>query len=352
MTTPTSKEVDEIAAAWAARIDRGELTAEEEQALARWLDSDVRNRGAFMRMRAIALYSERARALGPAFEPAKFARGSMDVDPPTAPSMERDPTERNERSGTSRNRYWQFAAGLAAVLIASIAVLMAYRTDGDLHRYDTRQGEIKVVSLSDGSVITLNTASRIEVSFDRNLREVRLIHGEALFEVAKDAFRPFVVAAGDALIQAVGTSFVVQRLPHEPVNVLVREGIVEVQQPSSPSPIRLTAHMRAELSASPKSSVAQVQILPPEELHRELAWRDGRIIFEAETLRQAAAAFAQYSDIRIVIEDDDVARMEITGLFAANDPVKFARSAAKSLGLRAEIKSGEVYILKKDTVLH
>lgn len=340
MTTPTSKEVDAIAADWAARIDRGELTAEEEQSLARWMDSDVRNRGAFMRLRAIALHTERARALGPAFDPDQFIARHADLDDATSIAG-RDNSQQTLKTPRTPRR--AVAAGVAAV-VACIAVLIALQFTRGLQRYDTRQGEIRVVSLNDGSIVTLNTASRIQVEFEKDLRRVRLIEGEALFDVAKDSSRPFVVTAGEASVRAIGTSFTVRRLADEPIKVVVREGIVEVQQPASHTLVRLTANMLTELPAATGRAIAQPQIVDADELNRELAWRDGRIAFEAETLEEAAAVFARYSDIRIVIDDPAIANKEITGLFTANDPISFAKAAGATLGLTVKVGGGEVHI--------
>jgi transmembrane sensor len=83
--------------------------------------------------------------------------------------------------------------------------------------------------------------------------------------------------------------------------------------------------------------------IAPEDMRRELAWREGRIALEGETLAHAATVFARYSEIRIVV-DPAVRNEEITGLFAANDPVSFARAAAASLDLQAQVGQGEVRI--------
>lgn len=327
----TAKEIDATAADWAARIDRGPLTADEERALTLWMDSETRNRGAFMRMRAIALHTERAQALGPNFVPDNFIARSVEALPGSAqrgaPAL---------RRRVSRMRLW-VAAAAACAGVAIALQLMHGGVD-----YDTRQGEVRVVSLDDGSVMTLNTASRVEVSFEKDIRRVRLIEGEALFDVAKDKARPFVVAAGDTSVRAIGTSFTVQRLAGQPIQILVREGLVEVRQPSLATPMRVPANMRAEMPANPRDTAPKPMAMRPDAINRELAWRDGRIVFEAETLDRAAVAFARYSQTRIVIDDPVVARKEITGLFTANDPVSFAKAAATSLGLKAEVRGGEV----------
>lgn len=310
----TAREIDAIAAEWAARIDRGPLTAAEDRALALWMDSDIRSRGALMRMRAIALHSERARGLGPMFV-----------------------------TGLRRPRRWRALVTIPAAAAAACAVaVVAFQFAGSGQGYETRQGEVRVVPLDDGTVMTLNTASDVEVSLTGKMRKVRLVEGEVLFDVAKDSTRPFIVTVGTASVRAVGTSFTVRRLGKEPIRVIVQEGVVELQQPKLAAPVRVTANMRAELPAAARGAAPEPKAIGTEELNRELAWRDGRIAFEAESLARAAAAFARYSEIRIVIDDPAVARQQITGLFTANDPIGFARAAAATLGLKADVRGGEV----------
>lgn len=317
----TAAEIDAAAADWAARADRG-LSAEEETALRAWLASDARRTGAYARVRGLALYTQRAAALGPQYDPGSF------TVPETA-SMR-----------PSRRRFLAAGSALAASVAVGGLLYMQDRT------ISTRKGEMRVVPLDDGSIVTLNTASRIEVQFRPEARHIRLLEGEALFDVAHDAARPFVVFAGDTNVRAIGTSFSVTRLKNAPVQVLVREGVVEVAREDAPvtAPVRVTAHNRAvAASGKPQIAAAPVQAA---ELQRELAWREGRIGFEGETLRDAAAKFARYSDTEIVIDDAAMAREEIAGLFQANDPVGFAKAIAVSLGGRAEVTGGKVRLTR------
>jgi transmembrane sensor len=208
MSAKTAHQIDAEAADWAARLDRESLPPEQEAALHNWLHQDVRCMGAFGRMRALALTTERARALGPDFDPAAFVPSS---------------------SIPSRRTLLQMGGAIAATaLIGVAATWQVLRHRG---RFSTGKGETKVVALKDGSVVTLNTASEILVNYSDDLRSVELIHGEALFDVAKNKARPFVVAAGDTHVRVVGTSFTVRRIDTAPVQVLVREGIVEVFKP-------------------------------------------------------------------------------------------------------------------------
>ena len=315
----TAKEIDAAAADWAARVDRGVLSAPEEKELEAWLAADPRRAGAFARARAVSLYSERARALGPQFDPGKFAA----------------------RPAASRRQFlWGGAAAAAMGGVMTAGLVFATRGQA----YATKRGEMRVVPLSDGSVISLNTESRIRVVFSAAQRLIHLDAGEALFDVAKDKARPFVVQAGDTVVSAVGTSFIVQKLVGSPVQVLVREGLVDVREATA-APVRLGANMRATAveETGPLKPILAVAVQPTE-VDRVLAWREGRIAFEGETLAQAVVELQRYSDTRIVIDDPSIAKEEITGLFQANDPVGFAQAVAASFGLHADVGEKQVRI--------
>jgi len=323
MSEKTAHQIDAEAADWAARLDRGLLSAEQEAQFRAWLQGDVRCMGAFGRIRALALSSERARALGPDFDPAAFE---------PAPAV-------------PRRRMLQIGGAIAACAVVSAGgAWHVLRVHG---RFATGKGETKVVALKDGSVLTLNTNSEVLVRYSDELRSVELIRGEALFDVAKNSARPFVVAAGDTNVRVVGTSFSVRRLEAAPVQVLVREGVVEVFKPSlrGARPIRITANSMAVAQLDSAAAIAAMPV-PVAQLHRQMAWQKGQIAFEGETLAQAAAEFARYSDTRIIIDDPALAKEEIAGLFKATDPVGFAQTIAISLNARARIGEGEVRLAR------
>lgn len=323
MSAKTAHQIDAEAADWAARIDRGPLTAGQEQAFQAWLSEDVRCMGAFGRMRALALSTERAKALGPGFDPGDFA-----------PIL-----------SYGHSRRVLLRAGGAIAATALVGTIAAWRLLPAGSRFRTGKGEMKVVALKDGSVVTLNTASEILVNYSEKLRSVELVHGEVLFDVAKNKARPFVVAAGDTSVRVVGTSFSVRRFDAAPIQVLVREGIVEVFKPTAGAkPIRISANTMA-LAPLDDADIA-ARPVPAAQLHRAMAWQEGQIAFEGETLAQAAAEFSRYSDTRIIIDDPALAKEEIAGLFNATDPVGFAHTIAISLNAHARIGEGEVRLTR------
>lgn len=315
MAKETADDIDEAAASWAARADRG-LTVAETAELDAWLRGDIRRSGAYARMTWALMSTERA-----VMSAGEAGR------PPVRPTRRR----------------WLVGAGAVA---ASLAATGVYLGSVRPTAYSTRKGEKKVVSLDDGSVMTLNTNTRLEVRYAKDRRLVRLIDGEALFDVAKDRERPFVVVARKALVRAVGTSFTVSNVGGAPVEVLVREGIVDVTRSNATGePLtRVTASSRAILARDTGAvSVAHVDAA---ELGSDLAWKDGQIVFQGETLAAAAAKFARYSDIGIVIVDPDLGAEKVAGVFNADDPVGFAKSVALSLNAKAEIRADVVRLAR------
>ena len=152
--------------------------------------------------------------------------------------------------------------------------------------------------------------------------------------------RPFIVRAGDMQVRAVGTSFTVSMLPQRPIEVLVKEGVVELNRIGNQetAPVRVSANTQALALRDVAIVAARV---PKAKIERDLAWKFGQIAFDNQTLQDAAQEFARYSEVRIVI-DPTVANRTVTGLFASNDPITFAKAAAGVLKLQVEVNDREV----------
>ncbi|MGX9721370.1 FecR family protein [Stenotrophomonas acidaminiphila] len=308
-------EIDAVAAEWVAREDAGALSPAEGERLAAWLAADSRHLGAYARMQAIMSSCDR------------LHRG------------EHAPDAADARVVRPQVRAWAWRVAALAASLALVAVAALRFLDGGADTYTTRIGEISRVSLDDGSVVTLNTDSRVRVRFDEGHRNIELLRGEAMFDVAKDRRRPFAVAAGGTRVVAVGTSFSVRRSP-ERVNVLVREGVVKVDEAEQPV-ARLQAGDKASIAGRGAPVVARVDTV---EVHRELAWRDGMIAFSGETLQEVAREFARYNTLRIRIADPEVAGLEVVGMFSATDPIGFSRAAAQSMHLDMALGDNEIVL--------
>jgi transmembrane sensor len=320
MTRTSHQEIDRQAAEWAAKRDSRHLAPGEQAEFDSWLAADLRHLGAYAKAETVLAVLERAGAVGP----------------DTLRPMRKDGDLWARRAVLTGS----VAASVAALAVGSRVAWRYLVSDG----YTTRIGETRVIPLEDGSVITLNTNSRILVRYTEKRRNIYLLQGEALFEVAKNKTRPFVVLAGDTQVRAVGTSFTVKMLPEQPVQVLVQEGVVEVKRHNvgGAAPVRATANT---LVMAPPDAPIATEMVTHSQLMRDLAWRVGRIAFDNKTLTDAADEFSRYSNTRIQI-DPAIADQTITGLFVSNDPVGFARAVAISLNLRADVGEKEVRITR------
>jgi transmembrane sensor len=143
-------------------------------------------------------------------------------------------------------------------------------------------------------------------------------------------------------VRAVGTSFTVRRLADDSVRVVVREGTVEVSQlRDARQPMRASANVA--VTSRPTGDIASAS-LPPAELSRQLAWREGMLAFDGVPVAAAAEEFARYSDTRIVVEDPRLAAETVTGLFSANDPRGFAKAVALSFDARVTAVDDRLYL--------
>jgi len=320
-----STDIDDVAANWVVRIDRGPLSADDQQELETWLKDDGRRKGAFARAQAIFVFARQA-GLGPLHEGV------------TPPMSDLRITARPSR----RRVLW----GAGAAAAAAVAVTAGVSLGMGASSYSTQRGEVRLLPLADGSVVTLNTNSEIVVRLGRTARTVQLLRGEALFDVAKDAKRPFTVTASDTVVRAVGTSFAVRSLRSEPVQVLVREGAVDMfRQEQQLTPLRVPANARAVSLEVPYPSVKLVDVaLDDTAIARHLAWRQGMISFEGASLSNAVTEFNRYSDVQITVDDPTIAGRTVTGLFSIHNPVGFARSVALSLNLKIEITPNRVML--------
>jgi transmembrane sensor len=311
-------EIDRHAAEWAVKRDLGVLTPEQQAAFDAWLAADIRHLGAYGRAEAVLGRLERFHS---------GAVGQLRACQPPAPPM------------LARRRVI-LTGGIAASLAAIGFFGATYWQSGREEIFATGLGQVREVPLADGSLVVLNTNSRVAVRFSEDKREIHLLQGEALFDVAKNKKRPFIVTAGNMQVRAVGTAFTVSMLPQRPIQVLVKEGVVELNRSGAAKgpPVRVKAYTQA---LAPNDAPIMAAGVAQSKLDRTMAWQFGRLDFDNETLQDAVGEFARYSDVRIVV-DPAVANRTVTGLFVSNDPIGFAKAAATALKLNVQVGEREV----------
>jgi transmembrane sensor len=199
---------------------------------------------------------------------------------------------------------------------------------------------MRTVPLGNGTTVTLNTDTRIKVYEDQGRRRVRVVRGEVLIEGAGAAV-PTVVEVGEKHLEASGATFVVRKLDDRPAEVLVQEGRVVLAEQANPFPLPPNTS-----TSLPEGKEWQLTALSSGQMGRELAWREGKIALQGETLAEAVAVYARYSNTPIVIADPELARMQVTGLFAVNNPLGFSRAVAEVFHADVHQEDGEIVIAR------
>jgi len=233
----------------------------------------------------------------------------------------------------------------ASVLLAVSGATFGYWWTQLRNVYRTEIGEQRSIQLADGSMVTLNARSRMRVSFRKSQRDVELLAGQAMFTVAKDAARPFVVRAGDTQVRAVGTRFDVYRKESGTV-VTVIEGRVAVEKSShvteavsAPREVAEPSHAGTAavpttetiLAAGEQAVVRLAQIEKPKkpDIQAATAWTEHQVVLRSTPLVEVVAEFNRYSARPLVILDPSLNNVKISGVFSSID------SAALLRGLNA-----------------
>ncbi|MDX3911398.1 MAG: FecR domain-containing protein [Sphingobium sp.] len=235
-----------------------------------------------------------------------------------------------------RRALLRMAAAAAVVGVAGTVTLRLVRT---VDRYRTALGETRTVRLADGSLVHLNTNSSIEVALQDNLRSIRLLKGEAQFDVAHDKSRPFIVEADGTQVRALGTMFNV-RLRQDLTELTVIEGVVAVR--NGGSPIRKIGGGK---SAAVRSGSIAVTPIEPAQVKQRTAWQEGMVQFDGDTLAQAVEEFNRYRATPLVIGDPAIASLRVGGTFQVNRSNDFVEALESSFGVRAVAGSDDSVIL-------
>jgi transmembrane sensor len=302
--------IDNEAFAWIARQRVRGLDAAETAAFHAWYEADIRHKGAYAR--AMAIHNA-----------VHLTAGGQKTAAPL-PSRRRT----------------LILGGIAAGL-AAVVGKFGYSAMYPETVLTTAKGEFRKIPLQDASIASINSGSQIEVAFTEQQRRITLRKGEAWFEVVKDKAKPFIVEAGDARIRAVGTAFSVRRLASGS-EVLVTEGTVEVWSEDGTAQRRLvTAGEHAFLARDAKAIPVMRQ---PEEVNRRLAWREGKLVLESQTLGEAVADFNRYSPKTIVIVDASLRDKRLVGQYQLDAPELFARDVSMILDVPVAITAEKILI--------
>lgn len=313
---------EDAAAEWLARRDAG-FSPADEAAFEAWCAADPRH---------AAAVAELAAAWSTVLRPRRASRGEEVWQALAA------------RAARRRRRF--AAWGATGLSLAAAAVFLAFRPAGPgdtvsalavaLPATVTARPETR--TLADGSSVELNAGAEIAVDFSAGLRRVRLVRGEALFAVAKDPARPFVVQAAAVEVRAIGTRFSVGVDP-QAVAVLVTEGRVAVARPSpadtpDATPVFVSGGGRVTLPPDDRiAAPPAVEAVAPAEIDRALAWRHHRVEFSGTPLAEAVALFNRRNRVQLALGDPALAGTRVSGIFWTDNPAGFARLLEASFAL-------------------
>jgi transmembrane sensor len=326
---PISSAVDTEAALWAARLEGGTLTATDRNALDTWLAASPVHRA------ALSSYCQFSADLEVQL-PALVAAGRVAMPAPVP------------------RRRWSWPLLTASALAATVAVaLTVYLVrPAAPQSITTAVAQRQSVTLADGTRVELNARTQLSVDLAATARHVRLVSGEAFFQVAKDPSRPFTIETPAGSVRVTGTTFNVLAESPAALDVTVVEGSVQVQPaataagPSSSgapplAPYELTAG--DHLSARANTGVS-VKPISAAALANTLAWRQGAVVFDDVPLADALDRFARYHD-RIITASPAAATLRISSRFNLDDLDGFFATLAELKPVQASRTASGTYLV-------
>jgi transmembrane sensor len=285
--------VRDDAARWFVRLQEPAIEADEQQRFDAWLNEHPQHRDEFQLLQGLWSAADLLSA-------------------PRLEALAETPPNRRQRRPLLR---YAVAASVLAVALGLGLFSGLNHPGGYRAEFATALGERKHVALPDGSVIDLNSRSRLQVRFEQDRRLIELSEGEAMFSVAHDTARPFVVEAGSGKVTVTGTRFDVRRDVTQ-TRVAVEQGTVKVQgrDASDNQFISLTAGLGTHVDA--QGQVAAAYAVNPAEL---TAWRSGKLVFNNASLSEVAAEVSRYREKPLTVANPAVASLRLTSVFKSDN---------------------------------
>jgi transmembrane sensor len=271
------------------------------------------------------------------------------------------------------NRQRRLPARLAAAVVALVVAAGTGWLYAQRNTYGTTVGEQRSITLADGSIVNLDACSKVRIEFSARERHIELLAGQALFLVAKDAARPFIVSTRNAKVRAVGTQFDVDRMDAG-TRVTVIEGRVSVLPDANergsrahgahdtqqlPSPAGTsggswaaaprTASDEVLLAAGEQVTITRLHVLRVDEpnIAAATAWTQHRLVFDGTPLEEVVEEFNRYSTHRVVIDSPGLARLRISGQYTSTDPASLIRFLSLQHGVAVNDRDGQIHILEE-----
>lgn len=341
------------ASQWVIKLDSGTIAEEEVAELRQWLSQSRAHRTQFRSQ--VELW------------------GNLDVLEELSEVIQRDGTEEQSETAPVAPRrrqvgYYAVAACLAMVCLSALLFLgigapRLSELNPDSQVFATAKGNQQTVTLPDGSVVRLNTDTRLKLDFTEQARRVRLVRGEAHFAVAHNPERPFIVHVADGSVRAVGTAFNV-RYQRETVDVIVTEGTVEVASNIVPAieaiktdavdaavaqqAVKVAVTAGHEVSFD-EEAIRAVASVAPASIDRKLAWHNGMLLFDGDPLVDAIAEVSRYTDTKIIIANAELKQLRVGGYFKVGEVEAMFAVFEQTFGIKVTRMGNSLVYLSKQS---
>jgi len=308
------------AADWVVRLQAPDLTEDQALAFDAWLGAADENPRAY-----------------------DAALSVMQEVEASAPRIAYDLRRLPQARPANARRGWIVAGGMAAAATIALAVMPMSLLGEPAQTFTTAKGEHRTVKLKDGTTVDLNAGTVITVKMARHERRVSMPQGEAVFDVAADHARPFLIATGDRTVRVVGTRFDVRRRGDR-LSVTVDRGVVEVRPSEEARGRAFRLHPGQRLDHEDGAVDARVHAVDASDVY---AWRTGRLIYRDQPLGDVVADLNQQYARQIRLEDPTLAATRVSGVLVLDNQDAVIRRLALLAPLRA-LRSGDGVTLRRD----
>jgi transmembrane sensor len=319
--------ISQQAAHWWVVLHDADASTADKREFVEWVKRAPERAEACLRVARVHAAVSRADVRWPRTSAEELVRKALEA--PDDSVIPLRPNVLPKREEERRRPALRWVAGLTASII--VAAGLGWRlTLSHPDQFQTKVGEQRSVLLADGSRVTLNTASKIEVHLQADHRVVQLFHGEVLFEVAHDAQRPFDVHAGDVVVRAVGTQFDIDRRATRTAVTVVegRVALIPADSHNRNLPVLSKGDRVVVDSAGPGALEHNVN------LAEATAWTQHQLVFHHRPLGEIADEFNRYNLGRIEIRSPSLREQEVTGTFRSNDVASFVAVLAGISGVQ------------------
>lgn len=295
----SDEQLAEKAALWVARLQSNDTNAQDQEEFERWLTEDGAHLVAFEEMKS--LWSD-----------------LEDIPIP------------NDRLNALKRARQNTKMTISSVVVA-VGISIGAHQYGSFDRwqadYYTNVGEIRQVTLADGSKIHLNTDSAVVIHYNDVERRIELLRGEAYFDVAANKNRPFIVESESFTAKAVGTSYSVwTKNFSNGGGAQVLEGIVEVRDNKDVLQLEHNQHAKLDAQNQLKFGYSNVE--------QNIAWRDGKLIFSNRPLSEVISTLSRYRRGKLIILGDTLGQRKVSGIFDIRNTDETLDYLEQSLSLK------------------